>query len=152
MAELTAAGDEALVEITDDDPVRRARRRLRELGRTYVAFARSQAGSFRVALAAHPSLAEAPEAPEVGVALAEAGPFGQLSACLDDLTAVGYLAPEARPGAEFTCWAGVHGMAMLLLEGPIQGLPDEVAAEIVDQMLIALDRSSGATTGSYAPL
>ena len=64
MAELTAAGDEALVEITDGDPVRRARRRLRELGRTYVAFARSQAGSFRVALAAHPSLAEAPEAPE----------------------------------------------------------------------------------------
>lgn len=168
MAALGAAGAERLAAVTETDPVRRSRLRLRALGRGYVAFARAEPGLFRVAFADYPSLEGAPlmdiaaesvTAPpsgsepgsEPGAEPAE-GPFAQLVACLDDMEAVGYLAPEARPGAELTCWAAVHGLAMLLIEGPLQKLPDEAAHPIVEDVLAALDRGLGVRTGEHPPL
>lgn len=146
MAALTAASEERLAGVVDDDPARRARLRLRELGRSYIDFARRERGLFRVAFAAYPSLESAPPMDLYAEAMEAESPFRQLNACLDDLVDVGYLSPAARPGAEFACWAGVHGMAMLLLEGPLQKLPDDVAALVIDQMLDTLDRAHGATT------
>jgi len=32
---------------------------------------------------------------------------------------------ERRPGAEITAWSTVHGMAMLVLEGPLARLSSE---------------------------
>ena len=160
MRALTAAGEERLArldaELPDADPVLRARLRLREIGRSYVEFARAEAGLFRVAFAAFPSApSTAPMVPEVEAA-DDASPFGQLSGCLDDLVAVGYLAASARPNAEFTCWSVVHGLAMLMLEGPLQRLDDATRRQVTDGALLAIDRGYGATTGvaggSYVPL
>ncbi|CAM3647122.1 TetR/AcrR family transcriptional regulator [Nocardioides zeicaulis] len=170
MGEIAGAGMEALADagrsrleaVEEPDPVRRARLRLRELGRGYVAFARAEPGLFRVAFADHPALDTAPDtapdpdstpAVDATTEVREGeGPFGQLAACLDDLEAVGFLDPGSRPGAEYTCWAAVHGLAMLLVEGPLQRLPDAEALPIVESVLAALDRGLGAGTGPHPPL
>ncbi|WP_370291080.1 TetR/AcrR family transcriptional regulator [Nocardioides sp.] len=150
MTALTESGAARLAAVSDPDPVRRARLRLRELGRGYIDFARRERGLFRVAFAGYPSLESAPA---MDLADSEhAGPFGQLNDCLDDLVRVGYLSPDARAGAEFACWAAVHGMSMLLLEGPLQKVPDEVATAIIDHMLTAIDRSQWASGSDYEPL
>jgi len=39
---------------------------------------------------------------------------------------VGALPAERRPGAELLAWSAVHGLAMLVLEGPLHGLDREV--------------------------
>ncbi|WP_234811615.1 TetR/AcrR family transcriptional regulator [Mycolicibacterium canariasense] len=39
---------------------------------------------------------------------------------LNSLVTKGFLASDARPGAEFAVWAGVHGLAMLSAEGMIR--------------------------------
>lgn len=156
MAALTAAGAARLAAVDDADPERRARLALREIGRSYVDFARTDTGLFRVAFAAYPSSAAAQPMVPDDEAAAEGSPFGQLSTCLDALVDAGWLHPAARPGAEFTCWAMVHGLAMLVLEGPLQHLDDASRQAMVDQALAAIDRSYGATTGragdAYVPL
>ena len=45
-----------------------------------------------------------------------------LSQVLDELVDVGELPAERRPGAEVLAWSAVHGLAMLVLEGPLRTL------------------------------
>ena len=152
MDALALTGTQRLETVSETDPVRRARLRLRELGRSYVDFARAEPGLFRVAFADHPPLdAEGAMEAKAEVEAGE-GPFGQLIVCLDELVDVGFLSPAARPGVEYTCWAAVHGLAMLLVEGPLRRLPDEEARPIVEDVLAALDRGLGAGTGPHPPL
>lgn len=152
MQSLTAAGAARLAALDDPDPVRRARQGLQEIGRSYVDFALREPGLFRAAFVAFPSLPSATPMVPAAEALVEGSPFGQLADRLDALVEVGYLAPDARPGAEFTCWAIVHGLAMLLLEGPLQGLDEAARTEVVDGALASIDRGYGATTGTWPPL
>src|ERR1700722_7960824 len=49
-------------------------------------------------------------------------PFQLLGAALDRLVAAGVLPPERRPGAEYLAWSAVHGLAMLVLDGPLHRL------------------------------
>ena len=65
------------------------------------------------------------------------GPYGVLTAVLDELVEAGVLPAERRPGADVTCWAAVHGFAVLSLEGPLRDLPD---AERDAQLEGLLDR------------
>lgn len=51
-------------------------------------------------------------------------PFQLLSAALDDLVGAGVLPAKGRPGAEFLAWSSVHGLAMLVIDGPLRGLDD----------------------------
>ncbi|MDD2925427.1 TetR-like C-terminal domain-containing protein [Rhodoferax sp.] len=46
-------------------------------------------------------------------------PFELLGAALDGLVTAGVLPPERRPGAEFLAWSAVHGLAMLVIDGPL---------------------------------
>jgi hypothetical protein len=38
---------------------------------------------------------------------------------LDEAQAAGLVAPGRRPGAEIAAWSAVHGLASLLLDGPL---------------------------------
>jgi AcrR family transcriptional regulator len=139
-SQLMEAMERALGQVRGDDAVLSARRRLATIGRSYVRFALTEPGLFRVAFASHV---------ESGLAsLAAAGPYGLLSAALDELVAVGFLAPEARAGAEITCWSAVHGFSILHIDGPLAGLDPRERALALDQVLIAIDRSYAATTGA----
>jgi AcrR family transcriptional regulator len=97
-----------------------ARAGLRAIGTAYLRFARSEPGLFRMAFAV-------PGDPETTGNPAMAGrtglnPFQLLSTALDRLVEAGVLPAERRPGAEYLAWSAVHGLAMLVLEGPLRRL------------------------------
>lgn len=126
------------------DPVVRARRRLADLGRGYVDFALSDPGLFRVVFVAYPEVQDG-MADEVAP-----NPLGVLCDALDELVEVGWLHPESRPSAEVTCWAAVHGFAVLHLEGPLRGTDPAGRDAALDHLVTAIDRGYGATTGQLA--
>jgi AcrR family transcriptional regulator len=96
-----------------------ARASLRAVGTGYLKFAHDEPGLFQTAFF---GLVEVRPAP------AEAGasgltPFQLLAASLDQLVAAGVLPPERRHGAEFLAWSAVHGLALLVMEGPLHAAP-----------------------------
>jgi AcrR family transcriptional regulator len=104
------------------DPAQESIRRLRALGSAYLNFALNDPGLFRTAFCRPDD--PMPESSK----LAENGPFALVSGVLDDLVENGVLAPHRRPGAEIAAWAAVHGLATLLLDGPLALLDDEERA------------------------
>ncbi|HEX9499073.1 MAG TPA: TetR-like C-terminal domain-containing protein, partial [Mycobacterium sp.] len=53
-------------------------------------------------------------------------PFEILGQVLDLAQAAGLLDPRRRPGAEIGVWSAVHGLASLLLDGPLPANPANV--------------------------
>ncbi|MBX6750048.1 MAG: WHG domain-containing protein [Micromonosporaceae bacterium] len=102
---------------------------LRGVGEGYIAFALDEPGWFDVAVLAMPDMLSAtpdvPNAPDVPTAL-DRSPCGMLLAALAGLVQEGALAPERLPEAAVTCWAGVHGFAVLASRGPLSGAPRAV--------------------------
>jgi AcrR family transcriptional regulator len=134
MAEVSAAMQtraDALPAGLDD--VSRARRHLQELGRAYVEFALAEPGLFAVAFSCFTDGVPDADGPT-------SGPFEMLNAALDDLVMVGYLDPNRRPGAEVTCWAAVHGFALLHLEGPLRVVDPAVRELTLAGLLDTIDR------------
>ena len=123
LAGLTGEGDHAVA----------ARARLRAVGTGYLRFAQAEPGLFRTAFSASENLrgATGPErAGEGGLT-----PFQILGSALDGLVEAGVLPGERRPGAEFLAWSAVHGLSMLLIDGPLREL-DTATQEAVGQRLI----------------
>jgi AcrR family transcriptional regulator len=133
---------ELMEELIDDadgpEPRAAAEAGLRATGRAYVRFALSEPGLFRTAFAL-------PEHHGDPIASANAGeiptgPLGLLAASLDRLLASGAMPPERRPNAEVTAWSAVHGLSMLLLEGPLRSLPDEMRTGVIERVLFDVGR------------
>lgn len=122
---LAAAAMEAeLAEVPTATDVASAQERLRAVGVGYLRFARHEPGLFRMAFGVPGDLERAFVAEKAGPG--GESPFGLLSSALDDLVRFGALPAERRPGAELLAWSAVHGLAMLVLEGPLHGLDHEV--------------------------
>lgn len=114
---LTEAMQARLALVSEDlEPVARAQARLRECGRAYVAFALDEPGLFRTAFTSHLDGADDDHG--------DGGPYAALNAILDEMVDVGYLDPARRPNADVVCWAGVHGFAVLHLDGPLRQSPE----------------------------
>lgn len=101
--------------------------RLRALGRGYVRYALEESGLFRacfcrVPVAVAQDGAEL-ERPERGHWMYRS--FQLLVETLDAMAAVGRMPEHRRPGAEMAAWSSVHGLAMLLLDGPLGELTEE---------------------------
>jgi AcrR family transcriptional regulator len=115
-----------------DDDGASAAAELAAIGRAYVAFALREPGLFETAFTVHGDLA---------LALGDAagptptGPYALLSAALDRCVAAGVLAPSGRPGAEVAAWSAVHGLAGLLLHGPLRSLGGEARDAAVERVL-----------------
>ena len=91
------------------------RLRLEAVGIAYIDFALTEPGLFRTAFTSHPATSPGAEQdPADG-----ADPFAILGAVLDQCQAAGLLDPQRRPGAEIAAWSAVHGLAGLLLDGPL---------------------------------
>jgi AcrR family transcriptional regulator len=105
------------------------RRRLRAVGTAYIDFALTEPGLFRTAFTSHPATARHTEDDRAtgrdDPSHATADPFDVLGQVLDEAQAAGLLDPRLRPGAEIAAWSAVHGLAGLLLDGP---LPTSAAA------------------------
>jgi AcrR family transcriptional regulator len=115
-----------------------ARDHLRAVGAGYLAFAREQPGLFRVAFTVPHDLSEAVAPDKAG----ESGrtPFQLLSLALDELVAAGLLPASRRPGAELHAWSAVHGLGMLVIDGPLRGLTDEMVDAATVQLLDMVER------------
>jgi AcrR family transcriptional regulator len=101
------------------------RRRLRAVGTAYIDFALTEPGLFRTAFTSHPATSRdteddrgtGREDPSHTTEIAD--PFDVLGQVLDEAQAAGLLDPRRRPGAEIAAWSAVHGLAGLLVDGPL---------------------------------
>jgi len=130
MAELEQRMRDRLADLPDADHGEPACARLQAVGREYVHFALAEPGLFATAFACARPKDGAPGQ----------GPYGVLSTVLDELVTTGVLPAERRPGADVTCWAAVHGFAVLCLQGPLRDLSEREREAQLDGLLERLSR------------
>jgi AcrR family transcriptional regulator len=111
-----------------------ARAGLRAIGTGYLRFAQLETGLFRTAFAAPPAEWEAHEG-AYGKGPSGLDPFELLSRALDEMAEAGALDIERRPEAEYLAWSAVHGFALLLIEGPLQGLDQRQIEPLATRLL-----------------
>ena len=126
LAPLAVAMEKELAHARKQSDVARAS--LRAIGVAYLRFAAREPGLFRTAF----TIAGEPEtAGEPGWAgRSGMNPFQLLGAALDQMVAAGALPAKRRPGAEYLAWSAVHGLAMLVLEGPLRRMTRKEIQEI----------------------
>lgn len=122
LARVPVAGDATVV----------ARARLRAVGVGYLRFAQREPGLFRAAFVS--TDLEGAYDPERAGASGQT-PFQLLGSVLDELVAAGALPSARRPAAEFLAWSSVHGLAMLLIDGPLRALDNTKRHAIVERLL-----------------
>ena len=132
-ADLAAAMEAQLGRSGGGSAAARARRRLRELGRTYVHFALAEPGLFEVAFATQAPVGDKEDT----------GPYAMLGQALDGMVEAGAMDLARRPGAEIVCWSAVHGFAMLHLDGPLRDQPESEREADLDRMLRLVERGLG---------
>ncbi len=134
------------------EPRRRARAALRGVGLGYLRFARQEPGLFRTAFAARPfgvdGFAADEDAPRGASGL---DPFQLLCQALDGLVDAGLLPPARRPGAEWMAWSAVHGMAFLVLDGPLRGLGDAECQALAARLVEMVEQGLLAGKSAVAP-
>ncbi|MFJ5265626.1 TetR/AcrR family transcriptional regulator [Streptomyces sp. NPDC088387] len=104
--------------------------------RAYIDFARDEPGCFATAFRRTEGDTSFSDN---DAEMAEDDAFRMVSSLVDGFVTAGLMAPENRPGAEFAAWSAVHGVAILLMEGPLRRLPTEVqdaAAERTFHMIV----------------
>ncbi len=123
---------------TGKRPADFARASLRAVGTGYLRFAREESGLFRVAFSgpfdAEPT-ADPAKAGQTGL-----NPFQLLGAALDRLVAEGVLTAERRAGAEYLAWSAVHGLALLMIAGPLHRLTPAQAHAVGQRLLDVVER------------
>lgn len=119
-------------------PAAQAHARVRAVGAGYMRFAHAETGLFRTAFGGRFTVQHDPD-PAMG-GTTGLNPFQHLSQALDDLVAAGALPPERRPGAEYLAWSTVHGMALLAIDGPLQGSPQPLLDALGQRLLDMVER------------
>ena len=147
MAGMAAAMADYLAQVpTVGDPVTLALARVLSTGRGYIRFALSEPGVFRTCFTG--VLGEHDEEAPSAITLGEKAPYALLGEMLDGLVEVGYLDPADRPGAEAGPWAAVHGLALLLIDGPLRRSSEAEREAAIDTTLALVAR--GLATGPRA--
>ena len=138
------------------DQAEEAVQRLHALGRAYIDFALTDPGLFRTAFCRPDKPQSEPTQPEPAQSepaqaepaqaepaqsqpaqanpadrMASRGPYALLSGVLDDLVRCGVLEESRRAGAEIPAWAAVHGLATLLIDGPLALLSPQEQANAI---------------------
>jgi AcrR family transcriptional regulator len=115
------------------DAVTSARLRFRAVGTGYLHFALAEPGLFQTAFTARADLESATSEARAGAS--GRTPFGLLTDALDRLVTVGGLSAERRPGAEFLAWSAVHGLATLLINGPLRAVGRDQAETLIRRVV-----------------
>jgi AcrR family transcriptional regulator len=121
-----------------DDPAAIAQARLRAVGTGYLAFAREQPGLFRTAYTVPDDLQNA--ASEAKSGQNGRTPFQLVGWALDSMVDAGILPAERRQNAELFAWSAVHGLGMLVIDGPLRGLTDGMIDAATTRVLDMVER------------
>lgn len=120
------------------DPAEAARARFRAVGTGYIRFAVTEPGWFRTAFHVPADMTYAADATAAGAG--GLTPFELLGASLDALVETGVLPQARRPGAEFLAWSAVHGLASLIIDGPLRGVTPEQAHDAGQDVIAMIER------------
>jgi AcrR family transcriptional regulator len=139
LAALAVAMETELAKASRARRAEAARASLRAVGTAYLRFAQAETGLFRTAFAT------AGEPPVSASDPAKAGrsgldPFELLGAVLDRMVDAGLLPAERRPGAEFLAWSAVHGLALLVIDGPLRRLSSAHRHEVAERLLDMVEK------------
>lgn len=106
---------------------------LRAVGTGYLNFAQREPGLFMTAFSVPDNLQNAANPAKAG----NSGltPFQLLSGALDKMSEAGILPATRRQGAEFLAWSAVHGLAMLVIAGPLRFLDSNQKQAITQRLL-----------------
>jgi AcrR family transcriptional regulator len=130
--------DELAAVRRDENAADYARAGLRAIGTAYLRFAQAEPGLFRTAFASRgpaPGEVERETAGTSGL-----GPFELLGAALDRLVGAGVLPSERRPAAEYLAWSAVHGLSMLVLDGPLRRMTDAERESVAGRLLTMVEK------------
>ncbi len=118
-----------------DDPALAAERRVAALCRGYVGFAVEQPGLYRAAFCVpRPGATDEP-APERPQTEPEIRAFTLLREALETLARSGAARPGTRPATGAAAWSAVHGLSLLLVDGPLRRLPVQRRNAVVETTL-----------------
>jgi AcrR family transcriptional regulator len=120
------------------EPVAHARAMLRAVGAGYLAFARAQTGLFRTAFGGEFQRQTGDQAAKAGRSGLD--PFEHLTRALDLLVEAGVLPAQRRPQAEFLAWSAVHGLALLVIDGPLRGHAPAQVDGLAQRLLDMVER------------
>ena len=119
------------------DPQAFARKSLRAVGMGYLGFAMREPGMFRTAFSVPPAVYEQNPANTASMGL---NPFQLLSLALDRMQESGLLSKKNRKDAEYLAWSTVHGLALLVLEGPLHQMPQAVVLALGQRLVLMVER------------
>lgn len=137
MAELADLMRARIATVRVRDRRRRATAELLAIGRAYIDFALAEPGWFRTAFAIRGTPAATQPSdrrPD------DRGPYELLNSALDRLVEVGVLPAARRPGAEYAAWSAVHGMSVLLIDGPLRDSPAAERDQAITVVLEVVER------------
>jgi AcrR family transcriptional regulator len=117
------------------DPKAEAVRRLSAIGIAYIRFALAEPGLFRTAFTRFDRATAQAMAEQKAAGMVESPAFRMLAETLDRLVEVGLMSPHLRPDAEIFAWSCAHGLAMLLLDGPLAALPDDIREDAIQNTM-----------------
>ncbi|MGY4969803.1 MULTISPECIES: TetR/AcrR family transcriptional regulator [unclassified Streptomyces] len=138
LARTMEAEQAALPPAPAPDAVATARARFRAVGTGYVRFAQEEPGLFRTAFHVPGDMTHA--AADTAAGGTGKTPFELLGMALDGLVENGLLPEARRPGAEFLAWSAVHGLAVLLIDGPLRGLHPTQAHDAGQHVIDMIER------------
>ena len=119
-------------------PAAFARASLRAIGIGYLRFARTEPGLFRTAFGTGPQPGGTLTIEQTGSR--GPGPFQLLGLALDRMEAAAVLPAERRAGAEYLAWSAVHGLAMLVIDGPLRAMDDQQVEDLVPRLLEMVEK------------
>ncbi|OAK60295.1 TetR family transcriptional regulator [Variovorax paradoxus] len=122
----------------DQPPADFARAQVRAIGTAYLRFAQAEPGLFRTAF-----VVSAEGDGQLGPGKAGASgldPFQLLGKAIDRLVDAGVLDPARRPNAEYLAWSSVHGLALLIIDGPLRAMPPDETHALGQRLIDMVER------------
>jgi AcrR family transcriptional regulator len=139
LSALAIAMESEIAQLRDDEQSTEfARGSLRAVGIGYLTFAHAEPGLFRTAFSA--PLNGEPEPDPAWAGNSGLNPFQLLSAALDRMAKAGLLLGERRRDAEYLAWSAVHGLAVLVTDGPLWTLNDEQRLAIGQRLVDMVEK------------
>jgi AcrR family transcriptional regulator len=129
-------------------PADAARASLRAVGSGYLKFALAEPGLFHTAFFVQDDLHGQPTPDKAGCS--GLNPFQLLGVALDRYVEAGLLPPEQRLGAEYLAWSAVHGLALLILDGPMRTMPASQHQAIAKRLLAMVERGLSVAAAAQA--